>query len=228
MLNTRPREQAAELSKLLREAQFEVVEAPAIAVEPAWDQGELAAVRRKLATYTCIVLASANAGRELLDQLRSTNVGIVCGTSTAAALGLSAATTLPRFSGAAALDWLRPRIQPGQRVLVPRAIEGREELIDGLLALGATVDAPVAYRTVPAPDASARLALGGIDVVALCSPSAVRSIAFALQPQVRVACLGRTTAEAAEAAGIRVDAVAASTSMPALVAAIETLVGASV
>lgn len=228
VLNTRPREQAAELSALLREAGFEVVEAPAIAIASAWNPTELAAARQALDTYSYVVLASANAGRELLSELLSSDVEIVCGTSTATALGLSNASALPRFSAAAALDWLRPRIRPRQRVLLPRSAQGRDELIDGLIALGADVDAPIAYRSVAAPDAAARLALGGIDVVALCSPSAVRSAAAALQPHMRMVCLGRTTAEAVEALGLRVDAIAESTSMASLVACIEALTGARV
>jgi len=36
VLNTRPREQAAELSRLLSQAGFDVVEAPAIVIVPAW------------------------------------------------------------------------------------------------------------------------------------------------------------------------------------------------
>jgi uroporphyrinogen-III synthase len=228
VLNTRPREQAAELSRLLRLADFDVVEAPAIAIESAWDPSELAAVRAALASrlFSWVVLPSANAGRALVEELRGARV--MCGSATARALGLGDALTLERFSAASALELLGSRLTPGERVLAPRAADARDELSDGLRALGATLDAPIAYRTVRIPDAADRLRAGGIDIAALCSPSAVASVADALAPEVLVVCLGQTTAEAAREAGIRIDAVATTTSMAALVDAIERVAGVRV
>jgi uroporphyrinogen-III synthase len=230
VLNTRAREQAGELSTLLREAHFEVIEAPAIAIEPAWDPRELDAIRRHLLNreYTWIVLPSQNAAHGLITELRATVARIVCGKATESACRVRASVALERFSAAAALDALRPHLQPGQRVLMPRAAEGRDELLDGFAALGLAVDAPVAYRAVSVGDAAARLRAGGVDVVVLSSPSAVASVVAALPPQVLVVCLGQTTADAARRAGARVDGVAAHTSMPALVQAIEALSGARV
>ena len=40
VLNTRPREQATELSHLLRQAGFEPLDAPATEIQPAWDPTE--------------------------------------------------------------------------------------------------------------------------------------------------------------------------------------------
>jgi uroporphyrinogen-III synthase len=150
---------------------------------------------------------------------------VACGAATASALGLEAEIALDRFSASTALELLRDRITPGQRVLVPRAAEGRDELIDGLRGLGGDVYAPIAYRTVPVDDAASRLRAGGIDVVALCSPSAVTSVARALPAETVVVCLGETTAAAARAAGLRVDRVALSTTMVALVNAVEAALG---
>jgi uroporphyrinogen-III synthase len=230
VLNTRPRAQAAELSRLLRQAGFEVVEAPAIDVESAWDAVELEAVRQRLSAgaYAWVVLPSQNAARALAADLRASPSKIICGKATEKACCFMASLALERFGAAAALDALRARLHSGDRVLMPRAAEGRDELLDGLAALGVLLDAPVAYRTVPAPDAAARLAQGGIDVVTLCSPSAVASVAAALARDVLVVCLGQTTAEAAREASLRVAAAATRTSMPALVEAVETLAGARV
>ena len=230
VLNTRPREQAAELSRLLRAADFDVVEAPAIATQPAWDAAELDRVRGALVRgeFTWIVLPSQNAGSALVSELVQADDRIVCGTSTAAGLGLQHAATLERFSGASALEFLQHRLTPGQKVLVPHAAEGRDELIDGLRALGADVWAPVAYRTVPVADAATRLQQGGIDLVAVCSPSAVSAFAGAASADVPVVCLGQTTADAANAAGLRVAGVASQTTMVSLVAAIEAVAGARV
>ena len=150
---------------------------------------------------------------------------MVCGTATAQALDLLPEIAVERFSAATALERVRTRIAPGARVLVPRAAEGRDELLDGLRRLGADVLAPVAYRTVAVPDAANRLRAGGIDVVTVCSPSAVRSIAATLSGDIPLVCLGETTAAAARDLGLRVDAVAARTSMESLVEAVQTAVG---
>src|SRR5207302_482464 len=125
----------------------------------------------------------------------------------------------------AALEALRNRVAPGHRILVPRAAEGRDELVDGLRALGADVVAPTAYRTIEVDSAALRLRGRDIDVVTLCSPSAVRSVAAAVSEQIVVVCLGQTTADAAHSLGIRVDAVAKATSMNSLVESVQLAMG---
>jgi uroporphyrinogen-III synthase len=225
VLNTRPAEQAAELTQLLLGANFEVVEAPAIAIVPAWDALTLDQTRRDLlgGAFAWIVIASQNAGRGLEEELRGHTRRVLCGAATAAVLGLDHARTLERFSAAAALGALRPVLRRGQRVLVPRAAEGREELVDGLRGLGVDVHAPVAYRTVPASVAAERLRQQSVDVLTLCSPSAVDSVCSAVPPETRVVCLGRTTADTARVRGLHVDRIADKPTMAALVTAIQTI-----
>src|SRR6059058_1717639 len=95
VLNTRPAEQAAELSGLLRAAGFSVVELPAIAFAPAFQSDDMQRVRMRLLehAYQWLVLPSANAWRFLIEGLGSADevraVPLVCGTSTAQQLGLS-------------------------------------------------------------------------------------------------------------------------------------------
>ena len=236
VLNSRAAEQAGELSRLLAEAGFEAVEAPAITIAHGWgDATTLEDVRRDLhaGLFDWVVLPSQNAGRAIAPELAGAHV--VCGAATAVALGITAEVVLDRFSAAAALEALRLRALPGQRVLVPRAAEGRDELVDGLRDLDVDVAAPVAYRTVPVEDAANRLRAGGIDeltrpytsagidVVTVCSPSALRSLAGAVTADVALVCLGETTADAARELGLRVDAVAAQTTMASLVEAVMNL-----
>jgi uroporphyrinogen-III synthase len=220
VLNTRPREQAAELSRLLSQAGFDVVEAPAIEIVPAWEPAELNSVREDLAkgAFDWVVLASQNAAHGLEDQLRGANV--VCGASTAHALGLTPSLQLDKFSATAALAALRPLLQSGQRVLVPRAAQGRDDLIDGLRSIGIEVTAPIAYNTSFVAASAQRLREGAVDVITVCSPSAVRSLASAVDAGSILVCLGETTAEAARVAGLRIDAVAQRTTMAALVEAV--------
>lgn len=230
VLNTRPRGQAAELSKLLTAAGFAAVEAPAIEVVRAWDAADLSAAREGLRAgrFGWVILASQNAGRSLVGDLGQ--VRVVCGTATANAFGLQPDVRLDRFSAAAALDALGPRLTPGDHILAPRAAEGRDELIEGLQALGVDVTAPVAYRTVATDTVALTSALRGrlFDAITVCSPSALAALLSAdLRPELEssaLVCLGETTADAARAAGLRVAGVAASTSMPALVAAVATVV----
>jgi uroporphyrinogen-III synthase len=220
VLNTRPTDQSAELSSLLRAAGFDVVEIPAIEIEPV-------TFTLSANAYDWLVLQSQNAARALPTLPRGR---IVCGLATARALAVEPAVALERFSATAALDALRPRVRQGERVLVPRAAEGRDELVDGLRALGVDVEAPICYRTVGRPHAFADAP--AVDVVTLCSPSAVRAVVDGIGRSgllaARVVCLGETTANAAAEAGLRVDAVARRTSMPSLVAAVRSVAGVPV
>jgi uroporphyrinogen-III synthase len=236
VLNTRPREQAAELSDLLRHAGFEPLEAPAIEIHAAWDPFEFETARRDLGAgvFDWVVLASQNAGSSLKTELRANKV--VCGAATARALDVTSEFALRRFSASAALHVMGPLVRPGQHVLVPRAAAGRDELIDGLRALGASVSAPVAYRTVAVEPATldqtvSLLQLGGVAAVTVCSPSAIESLLQAVGrgalAQAALVCLGDSTAEAARQADLRVDAVAQKTTMESLVEAVRTALGAS-
>ena len=225
VLNTRPLEQAGELSRLLSAAGFLVVEAPAIAIVACWASSVLDDVRKQFASFTWVVLASQNAAHGLEDLLASSRV--LCGTATATALNINPEIALNRFSATAAIDALRGRLTDADRVLVPRAAEGRDELVDGLRAFGALVETPIAYRTIAVDQATNRLREGGIDVVTLCSPSAVNSVRNAITHEV-VVCLGDTTASAARALGLQVDGVARSTSMAALAEAVRTAAGVTV
>jgi uroporphyrinogen-III synthase len=154
---------------------------------------------------------------------------VVCGLATARAFGITPELSLDRFSAAAALDLLRPLVQPGHTVLVPRAAESQPELTDGLVALGAHVHAPIAYRTVAVDpstlvDTAAGLRSGSLSAVTACSPSAVHALAAAVGQEAllmaRLICLGETTAQAARQAGLRVDGIAERTTMAALVQAV--------
>jgi len=75
-------------------------------------------------------------------------------------------------------------LQPGDRVLVPRAESARPELVEGLRALGAEVDEVTLYRAaVPAEAPAEALSLlrdGGIDIVTFTSSSTVRNLAALL------------------------------------------------
>ena len=116
-------------------------------------------------------------------------------------------------------------------ILVPRAKEGDEGLIEALTARGAVVDAVVAYENVldgaGADEVRERLRSGTIDAVTFTSSSTVKNFVAALDgtalPEgVVVACIGPSTAKTArEMLGREPEVVAAEHTTEGLVAALE-------
>lgn len=107
-------------------------------------------------------------------------------------------------------------VAPG-RALFPRGNLALRTLPDGLRALGWQVDEGVVYRTetvAERPGSAIMVEKGQVSAVVLRSPSAVRAlVAHVNLPQdVPLICAGRTTADAAIAAGLTVAAVSASPS----------------
>lgn len=103
----------------------------------------------------------------------------------------------------------------GQWILLPRAKIGRPEIVELLRERGAVVDEIALYETVtavPTPDALAELDKG-VDVITFTSPSSVRNFLDIVknmrpegfsEPFGSVACIGPSTAAAAERLGLTV------------------------
>ncbi len=97
-----------------------------------------------------------------------------------------------------------------QRVLVPRAVDGRPELAEALAGAGAIVDTVDIYRTVSAiddpaiADDLARVRSGAAAVICVFAPSQVSALDAAV-PIRTLSCpfaaIGETTASALRAAG---------------------------
>jgi uroporphyrinogen-III synthase len=210
------------LADRLRALGAEVLEAPAIALAPPASWEPLDAALSALDRTGWIAFASANAAERTLERARALGIpAAALARPRLAAVGAATAERVARLlrppdlvpaiaTGAALAEALGPRVR-GVRVLVPRAEDGRAELTEGLAAAGAEVDAPAAYRTVPAPaEALAPLALalaaGRVDAVAFASPSAVRSVASALGAELLrravLASIGPTTSDALRALGL--------------------------
>jgi uroporphyrinogen-III synthase len=154
------------------------------------------------------------------------------GAATAASLrqfGLRADFVPERFIAEELLAGLLEAGAGAGRILLPRAEQARDLLPDGLRAAGAEVDVVPVYRTIPgtpAPQLLARVRAGEIDIVTLTSSSTARNLATLLNGQLAplraamVACISPLTAEAARAAGFRVDVVAGEHTIPGLIAAV--------
>lgn len=224
---TRGRQGEDALAARLRALGAEVLEFPAVAVEPPREAAAADAALRHLEDHDWAIFASRNAVARTLERLAALGIpAAVLGRLRLAAVGPATAGALARAlrapdlvpaeaRGAALAAALAAEVR-GCRVLLPRAEEGRDELVDGLLAAGARVVAPAVYRTVPVPPETLRplgdrLERGEVDAVAFASPSAVRSVVAALGARApllaraAVAVIGPTTAEAARDAGLRVD-----------------------
>ncbi len=238
------------LGDRLRALGAEVLEFPAIALAPAADLRPLDAALRELDRFDWVAFASANAVEQAVARLDALGIKrglladrrLACvGPATGARLEalVRAPDLMPSSAtGAALAASLAPHVR-GLAVLVPRAAEGRPELVDGLRAAGAEVAAPVAYRTVLAAPGSmaglgALLAAGRIDAVTFASPSAVRGVVQGLGADtprlagVLLGAIGPTTAEALRAAGFAAGVVPAVHAAEALAEAVATaLAGAT-
>ena len=239
---TRAREQASELVNLLRENGARVVQCPTIRVEALNDNAIVDAALENLAQFAWIVFTSVNGVEHFWQRLQHAkhdarafaNAKIAAiGPATASALrerGLEA-DFVPESS--ISEDVARGLIEHGvenQQILIARALEGREVLVDALEKAGALVMIAPCYRTVP-DHSDAQMARDAISEagkkvwVSFTSSSTVRNFLDALgedwvkaqRDKFRVACIGPITARTAEENGLMPDAVAADASIEALV-----------
>jgi uroporphyrinogen-III synthase len=242
---TRQREQAVELCRMLADAGAVPLALPLISIEPLEDTRGVDEAISRLESYDWLVLASANGAERFLQRLAEVRPGFEWGTGrprtaavgpgTAAALARAGTRVdfVPSTSTGAALAEELVRGQPlaERRVLMPRALEGRQEAAEILRRSGAAVDDIPVYRTVPASLSAGDLAAldGGVDAVLFLSGSAVT----AWHGQARdggpldgraegavVACIGPSTAAAARSAGLRVDVEAPEHSLAGLLSAL--------
>ena len=224
---TRARAQASGLAARLTALGAEVVETPAIRIEPR----EFKAPGR-LSDYALICLTSPNGVRLLLDGLRDARelAGITIaaiGPGTAAELerrGIRADVVPERSVAEAMVEALETVPVEGKRVLVARAAEARDVLPKALEERGAEVDVLALYDTVAEPlSDEQREALGRATYVTFTSSSAVRFFLEAggrVPDEARVVSIGPVTSETAGGRGLTVDAEARKHDIDGLVDAI--------
>ncbi len=238
VLVTRTREQAGELSAVLRELGAEVIEAPAIKVEPprSWEAVDRSVRKLRDGAYSWIVFTSANGVRFFFSRLRAARLDArafarariaAVGTGTAAALlafGIEP-DLMPETFTTEAIGKAFPR--GSGRVLLARADKTEPGLEDVLRAKGWTPERVTVYRlrSVARLEPAARRAVlaGEIDILTFASGGTVRAFMRLLRGKphrrVLVACIGPVTARAAKQAGLRVDVVAGEHTIPGLAAA---------
>jgi uroporphyrinogen III methyltransferase / synthase len=242
VLVPRTKEQAAVVSRRLREYGAVPEEVPTIAVEPPRTPQQMERAVKGLVTgrYQWVAFTSVNAVRAVrerfeeygLDARAFAGVKVAAvGEQTAQALldfGIRPDLVPEQDQSAEGLAAVWPPyddvLDPINRVLLPRADIATETLLARLVELGWEAEDVTAYRTVRAapPPAPVREAIkgGGFDAVLFTSSSTVRNlVGIAGKPHAVtvIGVIGPQTAKTAAEFGLRVDVTAPQPSMAALV-----------
>lgn len=243
---TRARSQAAGLAEPLEALGATVITCPVIETVDPDDWGPADAAIDDLEGYDWIVFTSTNGVDRFLDRLRSRRGSLLAlGGARVAAVGAATERQLreagvepelvpDEFHADSLADaFIEMGAGQGWRVLVPRALKGRDVLPEALRARGAEVDLVPVYRTVAvAPDAEVldMLRIGRIDAVSFTSPSTARHFSAAIEgagmdprvalSHVAVASIGPVTTEALRRLGVEPDIEPDESTMRALADAI--------
>jgi uroporphyrinogen III methyltransferase/synthase len=234
---TRARAQASGLAATLRGLGAEVVELPAIRIEPRIETQEVRDAVMGLDDYSLVCLTSPNGVRLLFEAMAeaghdaralagATVAAIGPGTARALAeRGIAADVVPERFVAEALVEALADVEVEGKRVLVARAAEARDVLPDALRERGAQVDVVALYETVrETPDESEIERAQSADYVTFTSSSTVTNLVEALgdrfPSKARVVSIGPVTTETAQAAGLQIDVEAERHDIDGLLAAL--------
>ncbi len=234
---TRARAQASGLAATLRGLGAEVVELPAIRIEPRVETQQVRDALTRLDDYSLVCLTSPNgvrllfeamtgAGRDARALAGATVAAIGPGTARALAeRGIVADVVPERFVAEALVEALTDIEVEGRRVLVARAAEARDVLPDALRERGAEVDVVALYETVrETPDEAAIERAQNADYVTFTSSSTVTNLVEALgdrfPSKARVVSIGPVTSTAARTAGLQVDVEAERHDVDGLLAAL--------
>ncbi|MBI4634435.1 MAG: uroporphyrinogen-III C-methyltransferase [Deltaproteobacteria bacterium] len=236
---TRPPEQAAEFTALLRAQGARVLHFPTIKIVPADDRRDLDRAIGAIGNYQWIIFTSANGVGHFFRRLRDLGKDIrdlkgtrICaiGPATAGAVedrGIKVDLVPASFISEGVIEAFRGENIKGSRILLPRAETAREVIPAELAKLGATVDVVTVYRTASSgrqkSELEAWIGQGKVDVITFTSSSTVTNFVeimgrgYSPPPQVKIACIGPVTAGTAEKAGMKIDIMQEKYTIPGLV-----------
>lgn len=226
-LVTRAPEQAAGLVERLQDLGAQATSVPTIQFVDPDDLGPWQHAVKNLSEFQWLIFTSPNGVRTFLERLaqseqdlRAIKGRIACiGPSTARSLarsGLKADLVPEQYVAEDLLRVLSDQLQPGDRILIPRAQVARDVLPEGLKALGAEVLVAPVYKTVR-PDLQTTQ-LPDEARLLFTSSSTVKNW-VELTPDVRFPCfcIGPITAGTAKESGLEILGVAQEFTIDGLV-----------
>jgi uroporphyrinogen III methyltransferase/synthase len=234
---TRPKIDSASMTQALSDLGADVIHAPVleIADPPAWDELDGALKRLDDDAFEWAVFASAHAVAKTFERLaalgldarafRNSKVAAV-GPSTQEALVARGINPDLVPSTYTAKELARSLGSGSGSIFLPRPVEAPRGIVDNLKSAGWDVVEVAAYETRPAEitdEIKARISQADFDVVTFLSPSAVGAFTDLFGSSLEgklVACIGPSTAAAAEARGLRVDLVPEEHTAEGLIAAL--------
>jgi uroporphyrinogen III methyltransferase/synthase len=233
---TRARAQASGLARRLADLGAEVVEAPAIRIEPRLTDTDVTEAISRIRDFALVCFTSPNGVRLLFDALSAAGYDArVLAGATVAAIGPGTAAELrgvgivsdvvpPRSIAESLVEALEEVPVEGRAVLVARASEARDVLPDALRERGARVSEVALYDTVAEPlGAETAEALERATYVTFTSSSTVRFFTESggrVPDSARVVSIGPVTSETARELGLRVDVEAERHDIDGLVEAL--------
>jgi len=234
---TRARAQASGFARTLRELGADVVELPAIRIEPRIESQEVRGAMSRLGDYSLVCLTSPNGVHLLFEAMQegghdaralagATVAAIGPGTARAlAGHGVAADVVPERFVAEALVEALTAVEVKGNRVLVARAAEARDVLPDALRERGAEVDVVPLYETVREEPGDAEIeAAQSADYVTFTSSSTVTNLTAVLGDRfprnARIVSIGPITSETIRNAGLEVHVEAERHDVDGLLAAL--------
>lgn len=241
ILVTRSREQASELTKLLKEYGAAVIEFPVIKIIPPSNFKELDKAISHLDTYDWIIFTSINGVKSFFNRLKDTEKDIreLRGIKIAA-IGPETKRKVEDFGinvdYQPELEFTQEGLIAGfrkfgaKKVLIPRSAQARQVLIEELKHLGAEVDEVIVYQTISEEIDNAHLKelLKAIDIITFTSSSTVTNFCSLFKKEerarllnkVKFACIGPITAKKAQDLGLKADIIANEYTIKGLVEAI--------
>ncbi len=242
---TRATEQASGISAALGDLGADVIQCPAIRIEPLAEYDQIDTALAQLREYAWVIFTSVNGVRFFWQRLDH------AGLDGRALAGARIAAIGPATAGALAERGIRADLVPqtyvaedvaagileadgknlaGSRILLPRAARARMILPDTLAAAGAIVDVAPLYATVPdncrAAEVRQLLAENAVDCVAFGSSSTVENF-LQMAPadllagkKAVLASIGPVTSATLRKYGLTADIQPQQHTIPALVDAI--------
>ena len=222
VLVTRPRELVSSMAEKLRLLGAEVLELPSIRTQALEDQTALYQALNHISDYQWAVFTSPTGAEIFLDELKRRRMDIrsLAGTRLAAIgqgtrkiledRGLLTDLMPEIYDGDCLGETLAKELKGGERILIPRARKGNENLVRLLNEAGGIVDDIPTYETLYESssliDIKKEITDKNIDCVVFTSASTVKGFAESTRGAdytgLTAACIGKQTKAAADKLGM--------------------------